>query len=97
MIAKVTQYYRPDGRQVDHEITLKDDCKEKYDQIMTVGRLTCEQLMTGMVSQAVECEDFDFDIILSDGKSLLKNKESLEKLILRFDLAKCKEMYNAVS
>lgn len=90
MIVKVTQYMRPDGRQVEHELKIDNECKEKYQQILDCGaRLTCEELRTLEISQTIECSDFDFDIVITKGGKLTKNKEVLEKMILRFDKVKC--------
>jgi len=86
MIVKVTQYYRPDGRKKTHEIEVSDECKEKYQEIISCGaRLTAEQLMDGVVSQTIETVDGDYDIILTRGNDPSKNKEALEKMIMRFD------------
>ena len=86
MLVKVTQYYRPDGRQATHELNINDNCKEKYQEIIeSCARLTCEQLMTGVVSQTIETPDGDYDIILTDGINFDKNKTALETMIMRFD------------
>ncbi len=86
MKVKVTQYFRPDGRQRTLELDVGDECKEKYEQITKSGcRLTCEQLMSGAVSQAIEHEHGDYDLILTKGADLTKNKEALVTMILRFD------------
>ena len=93
MKVNVTQYYRPYGWQETHEIEIRDECAEHYQQIGECGaRLTAEQLMTGVVSQAIECEEFDFDMILTPGSDFEQNKRALETLILRFDKEKCKSM-----
>lgn len=86
MIVKVTQYMRPNGRQVEHELVINDACKEKYEEMKDCGfRLAAEQLMPGTVSQTVEGSGFDFDIIITDGSDLQENKQKLEEMILRFD------------
>ncbi len=88
MIVDVIQFMRPHGRQVPLEVEVSDSCKEKYDLLTGYNlRLTCEQLMNGTVSQAVEGPDFDFDIELTGGSDLTENKAALEKLIMRFDLS----------
>ncbi len=97
MLVDVTQYYRPDGRQVTHQLEVSDNCQTKYDELTKLGRLTAEQLMNGSVSQTIECDDFDYDIIITGGADMEKNKEACEKLILRFDKDKCLEMANAQS
>ncbi len=90
MIAEVTQYMRPNGRQVNHDLEIDDKCQEKYQEIVDCGaRLAAEQLMTLEVSQTIETEDFDFDIILTPGGNLNDNKIALEKMILRFDKNEC--------
>ena len=90
MKVKVTQYYRPNGWQQTHELEVSDECAEQYQAIRECNaRLTAEQLMTGMVSQTIECEDFDFDIIQTPGPDFEQNKRALETLILRFDKEKC--------
>ncbi len=86
MIAKVIQFMRPNGRQVEKELTIKDDCIENYKTILAYGaRLTAEQMMSGMVSQTIETVVGDFDVILSKGTDLAENKMKLEEMILRFD------------
>ena len=92
MIIEVTQYMRPCGRQVQHQLEISDDCKEKYQDILDCSvRLTAEQLITGVVSQTISTSDFDFDICLTKGEDLQENKEALEKMILRFDKVACKK------
>lgn len=86
MQVEVTQFMRPDGRQVAHQLTIKDDCEASYKAILSVGaRLTAEQLMNGTVSQTIETNEGDFDITLTGGSDFTKNKEALEEMILRFD------------
>ncbi len=88
MIVEVTQFMRPNGRQVQHELEISDECKGKYQEIRDLGlRLTGEQLRTGEVSQTIEAEDFDFDICITPGSDLQENKEKLQEMILRFDKA----------
>jgi hypothetical protein len=98
IIVDVVQFMRPNGRQVPHQLDVDDNCEAKYKELTGLGlRLTCEQLMNGTVSQTIECPDFDFDIILTNGADLTENKEALEKLILRFDAVeyhKQDELYN---
>ena len=86
MIVAFPQFMRPDGRQVQHELEISDECKEKYQEIVDCGlRLTGEQLRTLEVSQTIEGPDFDFDMCLTNGKKLDETKKALEKMILRFD------------
>ena len=90
MIAEVIEFVLPNGSQVPHTIELNDKCQSSYDAILACGaRLTCEALMTGVVSQTVECSEFDFDIILTNGHDLDENKQALEKMIMRFDKDEC--------
>jgi hypothetical protein len=87
ILVDVTQYMRPDGRQVPHQLEIDDKCEPKYKELTKWGlRLTCEQLMNGTVSQTIEGSDFDVDIILTGGSDMEKNKEALQDLILRFDV-----------
>lgn len=93
MKVSVTQYMRPNGRQVTHELEISDECKTQYAAIgECTARLTGEQLMSGVVSQVIECEDFDFDIILTPGLDLEENIRALETLILRFEKERCQSM-----
>ncbi len=86
MKVNVTQYMRPNGRRVEHAIEVRDECSQKYQDILDCNaNLSTEQLMTGAVSQTIECADGDFDIILTFGKDYDENKEALEKMILRFN------------
>lgn len=86
MLVKVTQYMRPNGRQVEQELEIDDKCRDKYEKILDSGaRLTAEQLMTGRVSQTIETDDGDFDIILTKGHDFEENRIALETMILRFD------------
>ena len=86
MIVEVTQFMRPNSRQVQRGLEISDKCSSKYHEIVGHNlRLTAEQLMQGTVSQTIEDEDFDFDIIITKGSDLQENKEALEKMILRFD------------
>jgi len=92
-IVDVVQFMRPNGRQVPHQLEVDDSCEAKYKELTKWGlRLTCEQLMNGKVSQTIESPDFDLDIILTNGADLQENKEALEKLILRFDVAEFHRM-----
>lgn len=92
MKVEVTQFMRPNGRQVPHQLEVSDKCQEKYDEIVGQGlRLTCEQMMTGQASQTIEAEDFDFDIVITKGSDFDENKAELEKMILRFDKFKYQE------
>ncbi len=93
MTASVTQFMRPNGRQVEHSLEISDDCKDKYQEIIGCGlRLTAEQLGNGTVSQTIEADDFDFDICLTKGSDLDENKKALEQMILRFDKKAFTEM-----
>ncbi len=93
---EVTQFMRPDGQQVQHALEIDSGCTDKYKEITEYGlRLTCEQLMSGKVSQTIESPDFDFDITLTNGDNLEENKKALERMILRFDKAAYIEMDNA--
>ncbi len=86
LIVDVIQFMRPDGQQVPHQLEIDDTCEPKYKELIACGlRLTCEQLMSGKVSQTIESPDFDFDISLTNGDDLNENKKALERLILRFD------------
>ena len=86
MIIQVTQFMRPCGKRVCHKLEISDDCKDKYKEIIKCGAmLTGEQLMSGAVSQTIETTDGDFDIVITNGSSLIENKRALEKMILRFD------------
>jgi hypothetical protein len=84
----LTQFLRPNGRQ--REVWCDDmpaDLAPKMDAITAHGcRLTCEELMTGHVSFAVEHPEGDFDIELCvNGPGESSPKNALEKLIRRFD------------
>ena len=97
MIVDVTQYMRPDGRQVQHKLTVSNECKEKYDELVSCGaRLTGEQLMSRTVSQCIEMPDFDYDMELTDGDDLKENIKALEKMILRFDKVECMKQKEAL-
>ncbi len=86
MKVKVIQFMRPNGRQVEQSIEINDKCKENYDKIIKLGgRLTAEQLMTGVVSQTIENEFEDFDITLSEGSNFKENVIKMEEMIMRFD------------
>lgn len=86
MIVQVTQFMRPNGRQVQRELEVSDNCKEKYQEIIECGaRLTGEQLMSGAVSQTIETSDGDFNLVLTKGTDLAENKKALEIMILDFD------------
>ena len=90
MLVPVTQFMRPNGRRKELAIEIKDECKEKYDELYECGAtLTAEQLMTGVVSQTITLDNFNFDIILTPGSSLEGNKEALEEMILRFNKKDC--------
>ena len=96
MIAEVTQFMRPNGRQVHHELEIDDNCKEKYQEIIECGaRLTGEQLTNGAASQTIETVNGDFNIVITKGSDLAANKRALEVMILDFD-KKAFEEWNAV-
>lgn len=93
MKAKVTQFMRPNGRQVQRELEIDDKCEPNYNRLTELGaRLTCEQLMTGQVSQTIKTEECDFDIIVTKGGDLEENKKALEDMILRLDATKLEEV-----
>lgn len=93
MIVEVTQYMRPDGRKRRHQLEVRDECASKYQDILDSGcRLAAEQLITKEVSQTIECDDFDFAITITDGKSFEGNKAALEAMILDFDKACFEQM-----
>ncbi len=97
MTVTVTQFMRPDGRQVKRELEISDEYKEKYEEILSCdARLTAERLIDGTVSQTIECGNFDFAFAITTGKDFNENKQALEKMILQFDRIKCikqKEKY----
>ena len=85
MIVQITEFQLPNGKQVQQETTLKDECQENYNLLIKLGlRLTAEILITGVVSQTIESPNFDFDMELTSGNDLTENKHALEKMILRF-------------
>jgi len=85
MEVEITQFMRPNGKQVSGKIEISDDCQEQYDAIIAAGgRLTCEQLMSGVVSQTIEFTDGDVDMILTNPSKESKYREDLEKMIRRY-------------
>ena len=84
----LTQFLRPDGRQRDVWCdNMPSDLAPKMDAITAHRcRLTCEELMSGMVSLAIEHHDGDFDIELAEnGAGPNSPKNALERLVRRFD------------
>lgn len=84
----LTQFLRPDGRTQDIWCDdMPSDLAPKMDALTAHGcRLTCEELMTGTVSLAIEHPEGDFDIELAEnGAGPNSPKNSLERLIRRFD------------
>ncbi len=84
----LTQFLRLDGRKRDVWCDdMPDELAPKMDALTAHGcRLTCEELMTGVVSLAIEHPDGDFDSELcGNGPGDNSPKASLEKLIRRFD------------
>jgi predicted ester cyclase len=95
MIVEVTQYMRPVGRQVLHELEIDNKCADKYKEILSCGcRLACEQLQTLEASQTIEHRQlgFDFDMVLTKGNDFDDTKLALEAMILRFDKVACEAM-----
>lgn len=83
----ITQFFRPDGRQVPQSIELADDLAPKLKEIQDAGcRLTAEVLTTGMCSFAVEHPDGDFDLELCENGPQVPTK--ITELIRRFDAVK---------
>lgn len=79
MKVEITQFMRPNGLKKIHEIEISDECEEKYKEILACNaRLTAEQLMNGVVSQAIECTDFDYDLELTPGNDFEQNKKLLK-------------------
>ena len=92
MKIQVTQFMRPNGRQVQQQLDVNDSCEEKYKELTECGaRLTGEQLMNGQVSQCIETEYGDFDIVITKGSDFAQNKKALEDMILRFDKEDCEK------
>jgi hypothetical protein len=87
MIAKFTQYLRPDGRQVEAEFKVADDLAEQLALIQSAGaNLTAEVLMTGIVSftiSDVDSDDFDIELVPNGPEVPL----AIDRLIRRFNLA----------
>lgn len=87
MIAKFTQYLRPNGRQVETECKVADDLAEQLNLIQTAGaKLTAEVLMTGIVSFTIsdfDSDDFDMELAPNGPEVPL----AIDRLIRRFDLA----------
>lgn len=91
MEVQITQFIRPNGRQLLLTISIDDKCKDKYADILACNsQLTVEELMNGTMSQTIECSEFDFDIILTNGSEEEERlKPALEEMILRFDKDAC--------
>lgn len=84
MLVNITQFMRPDGRQVPNSCEISDALELQYKAILANEcKLTAEVLMTGHVSQAIEYEDGDFDIEICSNEPDAP-KAALEKLIGRF-------------
>ena len=84
----LTQFLRPDGRTRDVWCDdMPSDLAPKMDALTAMGcRLTCEELMTGMVSLSVEHPEGDFDMELcKNGAGEDSPKNALERLVRRFD------------
>jgi hypothetical protein len=88
MIVKMTQFLRPNGRQVAVTCEGVDNNLQKnYDEIVARKmRVTCEELRTGKVSLALEHEQGDFDMELCDNAPDVP-KQALERLLGRFTAA----------
>lgn len=88
MRVDLIQFLRPDGRQRPVWCDgIPDELKPKYDAIRENGmRLTCEELMTGMVSLAIEHPSADYKIELCRNEPDAP-KLALEKLIRSFEEA----------
>lgn len=84
MIAEITQFYLPDGRNRSHKTELPDDCAVGYEAMKRLGcRLTAEVLMTGMVSVTIEHEEGDYDInVVKNGPEV---QEALAHMLRAFD------------
>lgn len=84
MIVELTQFMRPDGRQVASSCDVSEELKEQYQQLRSLGcRLTCEVLQTSDISLAIEHEEGDYAIELCENAPD-KPKAALEKLLRRF-------------
>jgi len=85
IIAKFTQYIRPNGREVSIEIEVADDLEDQLHAIRSAGaELTAEVLTTGEVSLTIEepdCGDWDC-IVVSNGPDVVS---AVDSLIRRFD------------
>lgn len=87
MIAKFTQYLRPNGRQVPAEFTIADDLAGHLHLIHSVGlQLAAEVLTTGHVSFTIEnsdSDDFDSELVPNGPEVPV----AIDRLIRRFNLA----------
>lgn len=94
MLVKVIQFLMPNGKQKPLDVSIDDRCQEKYKAILNLGgRLTAEMVRTREVSQTIEFpayDSFDYDIVLTNGRGVVKTIEALEKMIMRFDPVACK-------
>lgn len=86
MIAQVTQYLRPDGRQRELELEIPDEYQQQYNLIHSYGcRLTCEQMMNGEAAQYISHKDGDFDIKLTPAYDRKAADKALLQMIKSFD------------
>ena len=85
MIVSITQSLN--GRQQESRCEIDDSLAPQVEAIKACGlRLTVEELMTGMVSQAIEHEEADYDIEIGlNGPGEDSPKNCLERMIRRFD------------
>lgn len=86
MIARVTQYLRPDGRQREVELEIPDEYQQQYDLIYSCEcRITCEQMMSGQAAQYISHKHGDFDIKLTPADDRKAADKALLQMIKAFD------------
>lgn len=82
---ELIEFNLPKGRSSKSIVKTSKEVWEKYTELCHAGcRLTAEILSTDEISQCIEDENGDYDIILCT--SIVEAQGKLEEMILRFNL-----------
>lgn len=98
MMIPYTQFMRPNGRQVQHQIHISDDNAEKWKTVSDLGlRITMEVVMPGVVNICLEDpeveDDFLFRVVTNDERVSI----AIETFLNTFDVAQHAEWRTMVA
>lgn len=93
MMIQVTQFMRPDGRQVPQTTNISNECQSRYEAILeSKCRLTAEVLTDGKISLCIESKWGDYDMkLVSNGPEIIT---TIEAMLQNFTIEKYEKWVN---